>query len=163
MSSLNIDGRILALDLGTKRVGVAVTDESRIALRDLPALPRTNWKNLLEAIRKSCQRFDAAAVVVGLPLRLDSSEGSAAADARRIASNLSLSLKIPIFLQDEKLTSVAAEELLQLERVSDIKARVDSRAASIILADFILRLSDGSDMRQIGNFDESFENLNIKP
>lgn len=163
MSSLNIDGRILALDLGTKRVGVAVSDESGIAIRDLPALPRTNWKALLEAICDLCQRFDAVAVVVGLPLRLDSSEGSAAADARRIASNLKLSLNIPIFLQDEKLTSVAAEELLQLERVSDIKARVDSRAASIILFDFIERLNDGSDVRQVGNLNESFLNLNIKP
>ncbi|MCP9493701.1 MAG: Holliday junction resolvase RuvX [Pyrinomonadaceae bacterium MAG19_C2-C3] len=150
MSSLNIDGRILALDLGTKRVGVAVSDESRIAIRDLPALPRTNWKSLLEAIRNLCQRFDARAVVVGLPLRMDSSEGEAAVAARRIASNLSLSLNIPVFLQDEKLTSVVAEELLRLEHVSDIKDRIDSRAASIILFDFIGRLNGGSDVRQVG-------------
>lgn len=150
MSSLNIKGRIIALDLGTKRVGVAVSDESGIAIRDLPALPRTNWKTLLVAITDLCRRFDARAIVVGLPLRLDSSEGSAAASARRIASNLNLSLNIPVFLQDEKLTSVAAEELLQLEHVTNIKDRVDSRAASIILFDFILRLNSDSTVRHVG-------------
>ncbi len=151
MSPIPDAGRVLALDLGTKRVGIAVSDESRIAICELTALPRTNWKTMLEALRNLCQRFDAVAVVVGLPLRLDSSEGSAATEARRIASNLKMSLNIPVFLQDEKLTSVAAEESLRDERAANIRTCVDSRAANIILFDFIEALNSGSPVRQVGD------------
>src|SRR5436190_17491917 len=85
-------GRLLALDLGTRRVGVAVSDELRLSVRPLPALARGSWKKLLRAIALLCEQFDARGVVVGLPLRLDGVEGEAAREARRIARNLELSL-----------------------------------------------------------------------
>lgn len=132
-------GRLLALDFGTKRVGVAVSDELRLTVRPLPALPRSNWKKLLRDISELCEQFDVEMVVVGLPLRLDGGEGEAAAEARRLARNLGLSLRRPVALQDERLTSKEAEVDLRGEGFSEgeVKARVDGAAAAIILRDYL--------------------------
>lgn len=132
-------GRVLALDLGLKRVGVAVSDELRLSVRPLPALARSNWKQLLRAIAELCRQFDVQTVVIGLPLRLDGTEGDAAQEARRIARNLALSLPQPVQLQDERLTSKEAEANLRAEGFSfeQIRERVDSEAAVIILSDYL--------------------------
>lgn len=132
-------GRLLALDLGTKRVGVAVSDELRLTSQPLPPLKRTNWKDLIRKISELRQSFDAQAIVIGLPLRLDGTEGDAALEARRVAHNLSLSLDIPIHLQDERLTSYAAGSLLRERGLKgrELTARLDSESAMLILRDFI--------------------------
>lgn len=132
-------GRLLALDLGTKRVGVAVSDELQLTAQPLPPLRRSNWKNLLRQISDLRHTFDARGVVIGLPLKLDGTEGDAALEARRIARNLSLSLTVPVHLQDERLTSHDAEESLRAAGLSGqaLAARLDSEAAAIILRDFI--------------------------
>ena len=136
-----LPGRLLALDLGARRVGVAVSDELRLTARPLPALRRSNWKKLLREIGEMRGRFDARGVVVGLPLRLDGTEGEAAAEARRIARNLELSLGVPVFLQDERFTSREAETDLRAERLThdEVKAQVDSTAAALILRDYLAR------------------------
>jgi len=132
-------GRLLGIDLGAKRVGVAVTDESRTSLRPLPFLRRSNWKRLLEEIGGLCREFDVKGLVVGLPLRLDGAEGEAAAEARRIARNLRLSLGLPVYLQDERLTSRAADDNLRDEGLNtrERNVRVDGEAAALILSDFL--------------------------
>lgn len=132
-------GRVLALDLGAKRVGVAVSDETRLVVRPLPALRRSNRKQLFSDAAALCEELDVREVVVGLPLRLDGSEGDAATDARRAADALAESLGIPVRLQDERLTSFAAEEALREQGFGreEIKRRVDSEAAAIILRDFL--------------------------
>jgi putative Holliday junction resolvase len=137
-------GRLLALDLGEKRVGVAVSDELLITVRPLPYLSRTNWKQLLVAVADLLQSFDAKALVIGLPLNLDGTEGRAAAEARRQAGNFELSLKVPVYLQDERLTSREAEEALRASgrTGSDLRRQVDSEAAAIILRDFIAGFSE---------------------
>lgn len=137
-------GRVLALDLGDKRVGVAVSDELRITVRPLPFIRRTNWKQLLGAVADLLRSFDAQALVIGLPLNLDGTEGFAATEARRLARNFELSLKIPIYLQDERLTSREAEEILRQagHAETEIPGYVDSEAAAIILRDFIVRPYD---------------------
>lgn len=129
----------MALDLGQKRVGVAVSDELQITVRPLAPLRRTNWKQLLRSVADSLESFDARALVIGLPLRLDGSVGEAAEEARRIARNFQLSLRIPVFLQDEKLTSVEALEGLRAAGydAADSLQLVDSESAAIILRDFI--------------------------
>lgn len=134
-------GRLLALDLGTRRVGVAISDEMHTSVRPLPALRRTSWKKLVASVAQIVRDFDAATVVLGLPLRLDGTEGDAARETRRLARNLGLSLRVPVHLQDERLTSRAAEETLRDEGASraEIAARVDSEAAALILRDFIAR------------------------
>src|SRR2546423_10141184 len=132
-------GRLLALDMGTRRVGIAVSDELRLSVRPLPFLPRGSWKKLLREIALLREQFDARGVVVGLPLRLDGTEGEAAREARRSARNLELSLGVPVFLQDERLTSHAAEEDLRASGVSrqELKENVDSAAAALILHDYL--------------------------
>jgi len=132
-------GRLLALDLGEKRVGVAVSDAMRMTVRALPTLHRTNWKELLRAVAELVRRFDAKAVVIGLPLNLDGTEGNAAKEARKIAGKFGLSLKITIYLQDERLTTREAEESLRAAGYSDseVREQVDSQSAAIILRDFL--------------------------
>ena len=139
MRQRKLKGRWLAFDLGTKRVGVALSDELQLTVQPLPPLKRTNWKTLLRQISDLRHSFDAQAVVIGLPLKMDGTEGDAAREARRIARNLSLSLGVPVYLQDERLTSHAAAESLREAGVSDneLLSRLDSEAAKLILRDFI--------------------------
>jgi putative Holliday junction resolvase len=131
--------RLLALDLGTKRVGVAVCDELRVTTRPLPALTRRSWKKLLVEVRGLVEEFAAGGLVLGLPLNLDGTEGEAAQDTRRLARNFELSLQIPVFLQDERLTSREAEELLGIHgpATDAQRAQIDSLAASLILRDYL--------------------------
>ncbi|MCA1593712.1 MAG: Holliday junction resolvase RuvX [Acidobacteria bacterium] len=132
-------GRALALDLGSKCVGIAISDEMQLSVRPLPALPRSSWKRLLGDLAELLQRFDVQIIVIGLPLRLDGTEGDAAQEARRVARNLGLSLGLPVYMQDERLTSRAAEEYLREEGLDSkqISARVDGEAAAIILRDYL--------------------------
>lgn len=113
----------------------------RLTVRPLPAIPRESWKKLVGAVAGLVRDFDASGLVLGLPLRLDGSEGDAAIEARRLAHNFGLTLGLPVHLQDERLTSRAAEETLRDAKKSDaeIAANIDSEAAALILRDFISR------------------------
>lgn len=137
-------GPILALDLGHKRVGAAVSDSLLISLTRLTPLGRSNWKQLLLDVTRLVKDFDAKTLVIGFPLGLDGNKGSAAVAVERMAEKFARSLRIPIYLQDERLTSVEAEEQLRAEghNPKEIRELVDSQAAVIILADFI---ADGQD------------------
>ena len=134
-----MQGRVLAIDMGSKRVGLALSDELRLSVRTLKALPRTPWKRLLNSLAGLCEEFDVRMIVMGLPLRLDGVEGEAAQESRRLARNLELTLKIPVSLQDERLTSKAAESSLRKKGVHgrQISESVDSEAAAIILKDYL--------------------------
>jgi putative Holliday junction resolvase len=125
--------------MGSKRVGLAVSDELRLTIRTLPTLPRTPWKRLLSSLTELCEQLDVRTIVLGLPLRLDGSEGDAANEVRRIGRNLQLSLQLPLFFQDERLTSRDAESSLRERGFQgvEISDRVDGEAASIILGDFL--------------------------
>ena len=132
-------GPILALDLGEKLVGAALSDERLITTKRLPPLKRSNWKKLLQDIRYLVERFDAQTIVVGLPLRLDGTEGDAANNVRRVATNLAKSINTPVYLQDERLTSFEAMENLKAEGMNpdEIPALIDGEAAATILRDFL--------------------------
>ena len=132
-------GRILALDLGQKRVGVAICDELLISITRLNPIPRTNWKHLLANVGRLVRQYDARALVVGLPLSLDGTTASAAVSTQQTAENFARSLSIPVFLQDERLTSLAAAEQLREagHNPTEVAQLIDSEAAAIILADFI--------------------------
>ena len=134
-----IIGPVLALDLGEKLVGAAVSDERLVTTKRLPPLKRSNWKKLLQDVRQLLERFDAQTIVVGLPLRMDGTEGDAAKNVRRLALNLAKSVRQPVYLQDERLTSIAATENLKAEglTVDEIPAFVDGEAAAVILQDFL--------------------------
>jgi putative holliday junction resolvase len=132
-------GPVLALDLGEKLVGAAVSDERLITTKRLQPLKRSNWKKLLQDVRHLLERFDAQTIVVGLPLRMDGTEGDAAKSVRRLTQNLAKSVPQPVYLQDERLTSHAATENLKAEgrTAGEIPALVDGEAAALILQDFL--------------------------
>jgi putative holliday junction resolvase len=133
-------GRILALDLGKKRIGVAVSDELQMTARGVSVITRATTERLLAAVQNLIEEFDAAALVIGLPLNFDGSESFGATEAREIAGYFENNLTIPIYLQDERLTSREAEEILRERGVHDrrkIKSLVDMEAAAVILRDFL--------------------------
>jgi putative Holliday junction resolvase len=132
---------LLAIDLGTKRVGVAVSDELRITVKPLPAIVRRSWKDFLRQIVALVETYNARGMVIGLPLRLDGVEGEAAQAARALATKFHRSLDIPLYLQDERLTTFeAASDLRSAARSEhEIDAAIDSESAALILRDFIVR------------------------
>lgn len=132
-------GPILALDLGQKLVGAAISDERLVTIKRLPPLERSNWKKLLQDVRDLINRFDAQTIVVGLPLRMDGTKGDAAQDVQRVALNLARSIDAPVYLQDERLTSFEAMENLKAEgfKPEEIPALIDGEAAAMILRDFL--------------------------
>lgn len=132
-------GRLLALDLGAKRVGVAISDELRMTANPLPAIERRSWKGLLRRVAAIIESYDVRGLVIGLPLSLAGTERSAAQEARATAEKFQRSLRVPVYLQDERLTTLAATTRLKAAGRSprEIKRQVDSESASLILGDFI--------------------------
>jgi putative Holliday junction resolvase len=139
-SNTVIRAPIIAIDLGAKRVGIAVSDSLSISITRLEALPRTNWKQLLRDVGNLIQRLDAQTVVIGLPLRLNGSYGDSALEVQRVAQKFAQSLNVPVYLQDERLSSVEAEQNLRVEgkKRNEVSALVDSEAAALILRDFMV-------------------------
>jgi len=136
---IRVQGPVLALDPGQKLVGAAISDERLVAIKRLPPLKGSNWKKLLLDIQHLVERFDAQTIVMGLPLRLDGTDGDAANNVRRLATNLARSVALPVYLQDERLTSFEAMENLRAEGVrgEEMPALIDGEAAAMILRDFL--------------------------
>src|SRR5690348_3216935 len=137
---IQIIGPVLALDLGEKLVGAAISDERLITTKRLPPLKRSSWKKLLQDVRDLVEGFDAQTIVVGLPLNMDGTAGDAARKVRQLAFNLARSVPQAVYLQDERLTSVEAAENLKAEGVQpeDVPALIDGAAAALILRDFLV-------------------------
>lgn len=135
------EGRLLALDLGTKKVGVAVSDELQFTVRGVTVIGRKSWKKFLKEVISLVEEFDAKALVVGLPYNFDGTESEMSREARRLARNFSLSLDIPVYLQDERVTTYEARGRLWKMGVGEkkMRERLDAEAAAIILEDFLDR------------------------
>ena len=132
-------GRIIALDPGTKYIGVAVSDETQTIATPVRTIPRQSWKKTLSAVKDILAEFDAIGLCIGLPYNFDGSESEMSTDARRMARNFGLSLDVPVVLQDERVTSYEARGRLWKKGV-DFKVTkflVDSEAAAIILTDYL--------------------------
>ena len=139
-SKIPSTGRIIALDPGTKRIGLAVTDETQTVARPLTVLQRSSWKKLLLAVKEVLDEYDAKALIVGLPYNFDGSESSMTTEARELARKFVLSLELPVVLQDERATTYEARGRLWQEGRSLRDTRqVDAEAAAVILADFLDR------------------------
>ena len=131
-------GRVLGLDLGESRIGVAISDEGRRVAVPLGTV-RTGAPQDVKAIAAMVEENDASEVVVGLPLRLSGESGEAADHATRFAEALRAILKIPVALQDERLSTVEAERGLAAAGVRSRSRRrvVDQAAAAIILQTYL--------------------------
>jgi putative holliday junction resolvase len=142
VSRVPTKGRLVAIDPGTKRVGVSICDETRVAITRLPIIKRSSWKILLSKIRDILEEYDAVGLVVGLPYNFDGTESEMSSEARRMATNFAVSLERPVFLQDERASTYEARGRLWAEGLGgdELSKRLDSEAAAIILADFIDRI-----------------------
>jgi putative Holliday junction resolvase len=134
-------GRVLGLDVGSKRIGVAVSDPLGITAQGLETLQRRNKRLDFEALAQVAKAYEVVEVVVGLPLRMSGEEGTQAEKMQHFASELAERLQLPVHLWDERLTSAEANRLLRETEMS-IQRRgqvVDRMAAVLILQSWMDR------------------------
>ncbi len=133
--------RVLGLDVGSKRIGIAVSDPLGITAQGLETLQRQNKRLDFEKLEKLARDYSVAEVVVGFPLRMSGAEGVQAEKMHRFADELRERLQIPVHLWDERLTSAEANRLLRETEMS-IQRRaqvIDQMAAVLILQSWMER------------------------
>ncbi len=131
--------RILCLDPGRKRVGLALSDATELIATPLGVIQVHSRRQLLEEVARIVQREEVGKLVLGLPLHLNGSEGQEAERARVLASELSELLHLPIDMMDERLTSFEADRMLADSgmKPQKRKAHLDATAAAIILQTYL--------------------------
>jgi putative Holliday junction resolvase len=132
-------GRILAIDYGQKRIGLALSDEMGLTAQPLQTLQRTNRRNDVRRLRDIARRNGVRRIIVGHPVHLDGSESEMAAEAARFAVRIQKELGLPVELADERLSSWEAEQVLAEGRKKRRGEAVDHVAAAIILRDYLAR------------------------
>jgi putative holliday junction resolvase len=127
--------RTLAVDPGTKRVGIAISDPTGTIAQALTTVPAEPGDTLVARLAAIAKANEAGRIIVGLPLRMDGTNGPEAAAARELAGLLRKASSLPVELVDERLTSVAAERSLIEGGMRREKRRVsvDRVAATILL------------------------------
>ncbi len=132
-------GRILALDLGKKRIGLAVSDPLGLTAQGLPTLDRTTIREDIAALKALAHKHDVSLMLLGHPLNMNGSEGRQAEYAREFADRLKERTGLAVRLWDERLTSKEAERVLKRSGISiEKRARsVDRLAAVILLASYL--------------------------
>ena len=133
-------GSILAVDFGTKRLGVAVTDAERRFVLPRDTIVRTILSADLEVLRKLCSDDAVGEIALGLPLNADGTEGPMAAAARAFGAALTEALALPVLFVDERYTSEEAEERLRERYPKDTRKRRalrDRGAAVLILRTYL--------------------------
>jgi putative Holliday junction resolvase len=132
-------GRILALDYGTKRIGVALSDELGWTAQPLETFERRTLDRDIAHIAALVGAHEVERVVLGLPLQLDGREGSAVQAMRQFAVTLEAGLSVPLVLWDERMTTKAAEDLLIAADVSRKKRKgaIDRVAAALLLQSYL--------------------------
>ena len=132
-------GRILALDVGSKTIGLAVTDALGITAQGLETIRRRNKRFDLAALHSVIRRYAVSELVVGLPLRLSGQAGKQAENVTGFARELEAKFKLPVRLWDERLTSAEANRILKESEISIRKraGAVDRLAAVLILQNFL--------------------------
>ena len=132
-------GRLLALDYGARKVGIALCDEMGIAVQPAPALANKGRRDLVARIRRLVEQYSIEGVVIGLPLNMDGTAGESAAKARKFMQTLEAELNLPLTAIDERLTTVEAAELwkkMSPRRQKKYRS-VDSLAAALILQRYL--------------------------
>lgn len=138
-SAESLPGRILALDVGSRTIGLAVTDPLGYTAQGLFTIRRSNKRTDYYELRKVIEHYEVKEIVVGLPLRMSGAEGIQSEKMRVFADELTAKFGIPVHLWDERLTSVEANRLLR-ETDMSVKQRagvVDQIAAVLILQNFM--------------------------
>ena len=128
--------RLMGLDPGSKTVGVALSDLSRMVASPAESLKRGKFRDLAARLEVLMQTEEVGGLVVGLPLNMDGSEGPSAQSARQFAENLAARLKAPVALWDERLSTAAVERAL-IE--GDLSRRRRSQLVDKLAAAYILQ------------------------
>ena len=131
--------RILAIDYGTRRIGVAVSDELELTARGLTTVTGLGDRAAVERLAGIVAEVGAGEVVVGLPLRADGSAGDAAERVLRFVERLKAAVSVPVHTVGEWLTSYEAEERMRsmgMKR-NERRRRIDEAAAVVILEEFL--------------------------
>lgn len=133
--------RALGIDVGTRRIGVALSDPTGTIAQSLTVIPRTGWQAVLGEIQRLVETHGVERIVVGLPLRLDATEGDAARDARAFAARLAASVPVPVVMQDERLSTAEAERVMvaQDARRRQRRQHRDAVAAAVFLQSYLDR------------------------
>ena len=133
--------RIIGLDVGDKRIGIAISDPLRYTAAGLETIKRRNIDTDVRTVSQIAERHGAVTIVLGLPLNMDGTEGPQAEKARSFGRKLSRIIDVPKVYEDERLSTVSAIRVLTLQKVKTGKNRelVDMQAAAIILQRFLDR------------------------
>jgi putative Holliday junction resolvase len=136
--------RLIGLDLGTKTIGVAVSDVERCVGSALETIRRTRFRDDAARLSEIIEAYGVGGIVIGLPLNMDGSEGPRAQSARAYARNLAGATGLPVLLWDERLSTVAAERALIAADTSRKRraATIDKTAAAYILQGALDRLAN---------------------
>ena len=138
-------GRILGLDVGSRRIGIAVSDPLGITAQGLDTLQRRNKRQDLAALERLVREYSVREIVVGLPLRMSGAAGTQSDKMQDFAEELRKRFHLPVHLWDERLTSAEANRLLRETELSIEKRAkaVDRMAAILILQGFMERRTVG--------------------
>lgn len=135
--------RVLALDVGDKRIGVAISDPSQVLARSLKVIQRRSRQEdsavEFDAVARLVEEYEVEKVVVGYPRSLDGKAHAQAEKVERYATGLAESLTVPILLWDERFSTVTAERLMREVGLKGRKGRegIDAVAAAVILQDYL--------------------------
>lgn len=131
--------RILGLDIGSKRIGVAISDELGFTAQGLRTLTFTDTDAAITSITSIAKEYQVTEIVVGLPYNMDGTEGRQAERVRAIMESIGQSCDLPVVAWDERLSTVAAERVLLEADMSRAKRRkvIDKLAAVIILQGYL--------------------------
>ncbi|MFQ5839118.1 MAG: Holliday junction resolvase RuvX [Candidatus Methylomirabilales bacterium] len=134
-------GRILAIDWGTVRLGLAVSDELLVTAQPLPARRRQGMRGDLDYLKGLRDHWGIERVIVGLPKGLSGTLGPSATEAKAFADRVRVALEVPVLLWDERLTTQEAERVLIAAGVRRRRRRevVDSAAATLLLQGYLDR------------------------
>ncbi|HXZ67194.1 MAG TPA: Holliday junction resolvase RuvX [Alphaproteobacteria bacterium] len=135
--------RLLGIDLGTKTIGLALSDAGRAIASPLETLERGKFTEDAQTLAALVAKHTIGGIVVGLPLKLDGGESPRSQSTRAFAANLAKALSLPVLLWDERLSTVAVERALLEADVSRAKRaeRIDKLAAAYILQGALDRLA----------------------
>ena len=129
-----MSGRTLALDVGKKRIGLAISDPLGISAQGLPTLERTRIRDDLEALATTCRKHEVSALLVGEPRHMSGHQSRQAAYTREFAERLAEYTGLPVHYLDERLTSVQAERVLRESGISiEKRARAVDKLAAVLL------------------------------
>ena len=135
-SFLKKNQRILGLDVGSKTIGLSISDVTRIIASALKTIKRNQFSENLKDLEKIIIEKNIGDIIIGLPINMDGTEGRRCQSTRQFSSNLSKSIKVPLGYWDERLSTVAVEKILIREVDMSRKRRskiVDKAAATFIL------------------------------